>query len=90
MVVFALVEEADNGERDEDAEADREESIESTSSPFRSWSSRNVVTPFPVATSGYRSRFVYLSPLFRLFVTRHYFISPLFSSKRRCILSNER
>ena len=26
MVVFALVEEADNGERDEDAEADREES----------------------------------------------------------------
>jgi len=26
VVVFALVEEADNGERDEDAEADREES----------------------------------------------------------------
>ena len=60
MVVFALVEEADNGERDEDAEADREESnrvdVVSVSLVVIS-SSRNVVTPFPVATSGYRSRF---------------------------------
>ena len=88
MVVFALVEEADNGERDEDAEADREESNRRLRFARGHLETSFLLSPW--LRVGIALVLVYLSPLFRLFVTRHYFISPLFSSKRRCILSNER
>jgi len=57
--------------------------IESASSPFRSWSSRNVVPPFPVATSGYRSRFsVSISSLSALCDATLFYFSTFFLEEK--------